>query len=146
MDEHKDIVNQIFKSVHRGFRIHSIVSVLMFGFVSVMIIGTMFLGFSKVQSSRKEFDIHAFNSYYEMYSGTTHAFHIESLLDEVITNNKTNKKQLIVVKYRQYLTSEPREITEIKHSLNDNLEYEVILDYDKDGYVKRILIENIRGQ
>ena len=81
-----------------------------------------------------------------MYSGTTHAFHIESLLDEVITNNKTNKKQIIVVKYRQYLTSEPREITEIKHSLNDNLEYEVILDYDKDGYVKRILIENIRGQ
>ena len=45
MEEHKDFLNQIFKSVNRGFRIHSIVSVIMFGFVSVMIIGTMFLGF-----------------------------------------------------------------------------------------------------
>ena len=50
---------------------------------------------------------------------------------------------LITVIYKDKETTDPDTIVEIKHSLNDRNKYEVKLDYDNDGYVNKITLEDI---
>ena len=85
----------------------------------------------------------SFNSKFEPYSGTQSKFFIESLLDNVVTNNKTNKELPVTVIYKNNLTTNPDEIINIKHSLKDKTRYEIKLDYDEDNYVKTITIEEL---
>lgn len=92
---------------------------------------------------QKSFDITDFNSSYEHYSGTNSKFLIESLLDKVVTNNKTNKKKLITVVYKDKETTDPDTIIEIKHSLEDRKKYEIKFDYNDDGYINKVTIEDI---
>lgn len=85
----------------------------------------------------------AFNSKFESYSGTQSKFFIESLLDNAVTNNKTNKDLLVSVTYKDNTTTNPDEIVNIKHSLIDYTKYEIKLDYDENGYVNKIKIEDL---
>ena len=84
-----------------------------------------------------------FNSSFETYSGTNSKFLTEPLLDNIVTNNKTNKDMLITVIYKDNETTDPEEIIKIKHSLDDKKKYEIKLDYDDDGYVNKVTIEDI---
>lgn len=84
-----------------------------------------------------------FNSSFEMYSGTKSKFLISSLLDNVVTNNKTEKEHIITVVYRDNSTDVPDEIVKIKHSLNDDKKYEVSLDYDEYGFVYKVTITDL---
>ena len=82
------------------------------------------------------------NINFEPYSGTKEKIFIERLLDNVITNNKTNQELIISVKYKGQETQDSSEIIKIKHNL-ENKQYEVILDYNEEGYVTKISIEDI---
>ncbi len=82
------------------------------------------------------------NMDFEPYSGTQEKFFIEKLLDNTVTNNKTNHDLTISVKYKEKETSDPDEIIKIKHEL-ENKKYEIKLDYNEDGYVIKINIEDI---
>ena len=92
---------------------------------------------------KKKISQSSFNNKYEMYSGTQSKFFIESLLDNVVTNNKKNKEMLVTIIYNDKSTTDPEEIINIKHSLDDKKKYEIKLDYDDDGYVNKITIENL---
>lgn len=96
-----------------------------------------------IQDAKEKISKSSFNSKFEIRSGTKYKSSIEYLLDDVITNNKTNKDMLITVIYKDKETTDPDYIVEIKHSLNDRNKYEVKLDYDDDGYVNKITIEDI---
>lgn len=98
---------------------------------------------TKTTKMKEKFNKSSFNSKFEIRSGTKYKSSIEYLLDDVITNNKTNKDMLITVIYKDKETTDPDSIVEIKHSLNDRSKYEVKLDYDDDGYVNKITIEDI---
>ena len=78
-----------------------------------------------------------------MYSGTTNKFHINYLLDNVVTNNKKDKDHLVTVIYKDNSTTDPDDIINIKHSL-ENKNYEIKLDYDDEGLVNKITIEDIK--
>ncbi|MBR1749033.1 MAG: hypothetical protein IJ743_04465 [Bacilli bacterium] len=82
------------------------------------------------------------NMNFEPYSGTQAKIFIENLLDNAVTNNKTNQDLIVSVQYADKETSNPNEIIEIKHSL-ENKKYEIKLDYNDDGYVNKITIENL---
>ena len=84
-----------------------------------------------------------FNSKFESQSGTKSKFLTEPLLDDIVTNNKTNKDMLITLIYKDKETTDPDTIIEIKHSLSNNKKYEIKIDYDDDGYVNKITIEDI---
>lgn len=86
-------------------------------------------------------DIKHFNFMYEFYNGTNRGTQIKFLLDKVITNNKTNKEQIIRVVYNTIDSENEEEIRNIKKSLDDWTEYEVILEYDEIGYIYMIKIE-----
>ena len=96
-----------------------------------------------INSIKKTISTSSFNSNFESYSGTQSKFFIESLLDNAVTNNKTNKELLVTVIYKDKTTTDPDEIVNIKHSLKDRVKYEIKLDYDEDNYVNTITIEDL---
>ena len=84
---------------------------------------------------------HFFNFTYESQSGTQWGVVIHRLLDNVITNNKSNKDHILTVTYKNTTTSNPEEIKNLKKNFDDWTNYEVSLNYDDDGYVNKIVIE-----
>lgn len=91
-----------------------------------------------------QIEIQMFNSFFELYSGTKTGFFIEGLLDNIVTNNKTEAQHIITVMYRDINTSNSDDIVDLKHTLEDNQEYEVSLDYDNDGFVNRVTIVDLK--
>jgi len=97
------------------------------------------------QEERKnEFKKNSFNNQFEFYSGTKWKNAVSMLLDEVITNNKKNTEHLIEVKYnnKSYGT-DVNNIKKIKDKMPSDsfINYEVSLDYDKDGYINKVTVE-----
>ncbi len=92
------------------------------------------------KSDYDEFDVEMFNSSFSGYNGTKSTFFIKSYLDKIVTNNKTEKEHIITVKYLDKETSDPDEIVAIKKSLAENGEYELSMDYDKNGFFNKLTI------
>ena len=88
-----------------------------------------------------EIDKMSFNSSFEMYVGTKWGLQVSRLIDEVTTNNKTNSEHIITVVYGDINSTDSNEIRNIKKELDDWTDYEVILDYDDNGFVYLITIE-----
>lgn len=84
----------------------------------------------------------SFNSDFEMYKGTEYGSSVSRLLDEVITNNKKNKERLVRVVYENTETTDPTEIKDLKKKFDTWDKLEVSLDYDDEGFVYLITIEN----
>jgi len=93
------------------------------------------------QGKISSFEVNAFNSSYELYNGTQSKFMVEPLLDQVVTNNKRNSRKINVV-YGDMETNVPDEIITLKHDLKDS-NYEVVLNYDDDGFVNEIELRNV---
>ncbi len=85
-----------------------------------------------------------FNWNYETNSGTQRGINVTEMLDKVITNNKTNDRKITVV-YNNTTTDEPDVIKSLKSNFDEWTDYEVSLDYDEDGYVNKITIEDLKN-
>lgn len=96
--------------------------------------------FSEIKDS---FDKDSFNNSLNLYLGTNYGIQLGSLLDEVITNNKTNTEHLITVKFDDVSTTDPTEIKNIKMNYGTGMsdKYEVSAEYDENGYINEIAIE-----
>ena len=103
----------------------------------------MYVGFSDSSNSRDSFEIDSFNTKYENDAGKRSGFFIVRTLDDIVTNNKTNKSHVITVVYNGITTTEEKEIKEIRNKLSDRKDYDVSLDYDSNGYVNKYTIEDI---
>ena len=88
-----------------------------------------------------DFDKSSFNSKFEMRTGTQYGSFVSSLLDDVITNNKTNKEHMIEIVFGEVNTTDSNEIKNMKQNLKTISQYEVSLDYDQNGYVNKVTIE-----
>ena len=97
---------------------------------------------NKIDEQKIKAEVDKFNFGYR--NETTYGSIVWSTLDKVITNNKTNKKRLITVKYNDIQTSDPEEITQLKKKLDKFTQYEVKLDYDDDGFINLITIEDFK--
>ena len=91
-------------------------------------------GYNKIQ-------VKTFNAPFELYSGSQSGFFLENLIDKVVTNNKTESDHIITIVYNETMTAVPDEITALKQNFEDSKEYEVSLDYDKDGFINKITIK-----
>ena len=113
--------------------------ILIFAFIGYH----MYVGFSDSRNSRDSFEIDSFNTPYETDAGKRSGFFIVGTLDDIVTNNKTNKSHIITVVYNDITTTEEKEIKEIRNKLSDRKDYDVSLDYDSNGYVNKYTIEDI---
>ena len=102
----------------------------------------------QIEKGKQQYDIQNYNSDYEFYSGTQTKNSIIHLLDKVVTNNKTNKSNLITVKHKNINSTDPNQIIKIKSLLKDFsdnkrsiVKYEVIFDYNDTGYLSTITIK-----
>jgi len=88
----------------------------------------------------KEFELKKFNSVIEMYAGSSSGFHVKSLLDQIITKNKTEARK-ITVNACGVETQDETTIRNLKANFGDFDNYEVILDYDGEGFVTKVRIQ-----
>ena len=90
-----------------------------------------------------QFDIKNFNNKYELfYAGTTNGFLVNNMLDDIITNNKTNQNHTIRVLYDNFNTTDETEIRNLKKNFGDVMtNYEVIFDYDDIGFINQVTIQ-----
>ena len=124
-------------------RVFSITFVAIFILIFAFIGYHMYVGFSDSRNSRDSFEIDSFNTPYETDAGKRSGFFIVGTLDDIVTNNKTNKSHIITVVYNDITTTEEKEIKEIRNKLSDRKDYDVSLDYDSNGYVNKYTIEDI---
>lgn len=96
----------------------------------------------KENTAKKEVSKDFFNSSYEIYTGEKTGNTLVWLLDKVITNNKKNQSHLITIVFKNHNSADPEEIKNLKSELEDWHQYEVSIDYDTDGYVNKITIED----
>lgn len=100
------------------------------------------MGFGEMKN---DFDKNSFNSDFTFYVGTKYGSNISNLIDEIITNNKTNKEHIVTVVYNNEDITDLAKIKNIKDELSEWNEYEVSEDYDNDGYINKITIEAKKG-
>ena len=124
-------------------RVFSIAFVVIFILIFAFIGYHMYVGFSDSRNSRDSFEIDSFNTPYETDAGKRSGFFIVGTLDDIVTNNKTNKSHIITVVYNDITTTEEKSIKEIRNMLSENKDYDVSLDYDSNGYVNKYTIEDI---
>lgn len=111
---------------------------------SIIILFFGFIGYNIfVSFTDDSFDIKSFNSSYEVDAGKRSGFFLTGTLDDIVTNNKKNKKHIITVVYKDITTTDEKQIKKIRDSLNTHDYYDVSLDYDEKGYVNKFSIEDI---
>ena len=74
-------------------------------------------------------------------NGRQATVHIERMLNSVITNNRTNKERIITVKFKNIETQDSEQILEIEKQLDEYGYYDILLDYDEDGFVSVMTIK-----
>ena len=84
-----------------------------------------------------------FNFNFSSATGTKSGFFLKSILDSINDSNKTNNRKVSLV-FNDNSTTEEKEIINIKYGLNDNDMFEVIVNYDIDGYVNEINVTSIK--
>ena len=94
------------------------------------------------EEAKKEQEKNSFNNKFSFKSGTSSKTSVGWTLDDVMTNNKTNKEHLIEVIYKD----KSYEIIKIKSLLKDfdgyNLvHYEVSFEYNDAGYIYKMIIK-----
>lgn len=90
-----------------------------------------------------DFGASSFNSTFEMKTGTKSGFLVANLVDDIITNNKTNKENIITLVFDEFKSSDPTEIKNAKRKLENSTNYEISLDYDKKGFVNMVTIKTL---
>lgn len=147
MEENFNRAQALIKNspVGKASRVFSVIFVIIFILIFAFIGYHMYVGFSDSSNSRDSFEIDSFNTKYENDAGKRSGFFIVRTLDDIVTNNKTNKSHVITVVYNGITTTEEKEIKEIRNKLSDRKDYDVSLDYDSNGYVNKYTIEDIEA-
>lgn len=101
----------------------------------------------EIEESENKTQKDNFNRNYEFWSGTQTSTMVSKIIDDAITNNKKSNDHLIefVFDGTSYGT-DPNNIKTIKNNLRnfkgyEIQYYEILIDYDDNGYVNKITIE-----
>ena len=95
-----------------------------------------------IDGTDKKMEISQFNGPIEIYNGTQMGVGVKSVLDTVITSNKT-KENKIKVKFMEIETENVDEIKNLKQNIDKYTDYEVSFEYDDDGFINEVIIENV---
>lgn len=109
---------------------------------------------NKIEENNKKREVEDFNFHLESISGTTIRGNMAHSIDKVLDSNKKNPDHLITVCYKDTCTTDDSEIRSIKKTFTEKIpmsdpdwynkstkDYDVILDYDTDGYINKVTIE-----
>ena len=94
----------------------------------------------KVQAGSDKF---SHNSRFENSTGTKSKIFVENILDDIISVNKKNIGLTVTLVYKTISTTDEAEIKTIKYGLDDFVDYEVSVEYGDDGYVNKVILEEV---
>ena len=96
---------------------------------------------ASTEKAKKELEskVHDFNWRYS--SGKKAGAFVKNDLNDVINSNRTNKERFITVKFNGIETQDSDEILKIIDQIDSFEDYNVLLDYDDDGFITVINIE-----
>lgn len=120
-----------------AFILAAFVIVLVVFSIVVGVTGTKFFKTTKTKYTSQQ--VFSFNMYYS--SGNKAAVFVKSMLDHVVESNGKNKDKMITVTYKDVTTTEENKILEIEKELDTFGNYDVLLEYDDDGFVNVIKIK-----
>ena len=89
-----------------------------------------------------KFEISSFNNSFEVLAGTKMGASVINVLDDIITSNKT-KERKITVEFDKKETTDEKEIRNIKQNINKFNNYELIFEYDENGFINKAIIEKL---
>ncbi len=95
-----------------------------------------------VEDVLDDFEVNRFNTTFEMYQGTEYGSSVGRLLDKVITNNKKNEDNHVTVEFKETSTQDPEELKNLKKQFDEWTEYEVSFEYNDEGLIYLVLIED----
>lgn len=87
-------------------------------------------------------EVTLFNFSLENDSGTQKGIFVKNTLDDIIKSNKKNERK-ITLKYNETETQDTEEIKNLKSSFEDFNDYEISIDYDEQGFINKVTIENL---
>ena len=116
-----------------------VIPFIMFAIIFITVAVIIFVTSRK---SQNDFEKNRFNNQFIYKNGTQYKMFVENLIDNIDESNKKNDKHQVVVVYNDKEITQSNDLVDFKHSLN-NMKYEVIFNYDKDGYINKIVIEDI---
>lgn len=96
-----------------------------------------------ITANMSSFKVDEYNLEFKYGEGTQNGVFVQETLNKVNSKNKTNEHK-IIVKYNNEETQDEDKIITIKQSLKSLKQYEVKYEYDKDGYINKIVIEDIK--
>ena len=91
-------------------------------------------------------DDKTFNNSFENWMGTQYGDFTRKSFDEVAQNNaKATQRngRIVILVFNGKSMTDPVEIIESKKELNDYYKYEKYVEYDSEGYVNKVIIEQI---
>ena len=92
--------------------------------------------------NNESFEKSSFNSKYEnLYTGLESKFFTETAIKYVISDNLKNERKITVV-YNDTVAKESKELTSLISKLNKK-EYLISYEYDEDGYINKMIIEDV---
>lgn len=87
-------------------------------------------------------EIQRFNSSYQLYAGSNMGGSVISLLDRIITNNKTEERK-ISISYAGSETLDENEIRNIKNQIDIFDDFDVICEYDQEGFIYKMILNKL---
>lgn len=138
--------NSSFGKTSKVFSIvFATIFILIFVFIGYGIYTTFSETENESETAHDNFEVNSFNMPYENDAGKRSGFFIVGTLDDIVTNNKTNKSHIITVVYNDIKATDEKEIKEIRNMLSEDKDYDVSLSYDNNGYVNKFSIENLES-
>lgn len=119
-------------------------------FVFVLACGGIAFGIYKAVSHQMKddpitinnnFEKESITSTLELYKGTKSSMFVSLAIDEIITYNKKNTNDIITVTYNGEKLKDTSKILELKKSLQNTVKYEILYDYDENGYILNMTIQ-----
>lgn len=157
MEENLNTAHEFLKNSSFGktSKVFSVVFATIFILIFVFIGYGIYTTFSETENefetenesetAHDSFEVNSFNMPYENDAGKRSGFFIVRTLDDIVTNNKTNKSHIITVVYNDIKATDEKGIKEIRNMLSEDKDYDVSLSYDNNGYVNKFAIENLES-
>jgi DNA-directed RNA polymerase subunit RPC12/RpoP len=152
-DNMKDVIKFGFERNRKISKVAMIIFVVIFIGVLVFFFTIVRSSINRQEESRKqmeersnkskeEYNKTTFNTQFAFVSGTKYGSEIKIFLDVIVNSNKVNERKVSLI-YKDEKTIDEDKIINIKHTLKDNEKYEVSTNYDNDGYINEIKVEEI---
>lgn len=90
----------------------------------------------------KKHEVTMFNLSLTGYQGTNRATEVKELIDKIVTKNKTEDKKITILFDEKTLTKSD-EMIAMKKQIVSGKEYEVDIQYDEEGYIYQINVEEV---